>query len=106
MRTYTLSTFVAILVAYCLLPYSSGVLEGFVDPNTPDVRQFLGVPFALPPTGSRRWLPPLRPQSNGRIAATNIGPACPQLLLDSGPPLNISVYSPSGGNQTDFFPLD
>ncbi|KAJ7664776.1 Alpha/Beta hydrolase protein, partial [Mycena rosella] len=37
---------------------ASGTLHGFIDCSAPAVRQFIGVPFALPPTGSRRWLPP------------------------------------------------
>lgn len=85
---------------------SSGFIDGFVNPLNPDVRQFLGVPFSISPTGSRRWLPPSRLQSNDRIIATNIGPACPQLHVSAGSPLNTSVYDSNFGNQTEFFPLD
>jgi acetylcholinesterase len=85
---------------------NSGVLTGFIDSSAPNVRQFLGVPFSLPPTGARRWLPPSRLQSHESMLVTRIRPACPQLLLTAQAPLNISVYSPVGGNQTEFFPLE
>jgi acetylcholinesterase len=84
---------------------SSGILTGFIDPSTPNVRHFLGVPFSLPPTGARRWLPPSVLKSNTSILATIIGPACPQLLVTTQSPLNNSVYAPERGNQTEFFPL-
>ncbi|TVY59708.1 Cocaine esterase [Lachnellula suecica] len=118
MHFFKRSTFLAALAAFgsssltpldCNLQIqtSSGVLNGFINPPTPDVRQFLGVPFSLPPTGNRRWLPPSKLESTCQVAATNIGPACPQLLLaDSAFPFNTSVYSPLGGNQTEYFPLD
>lgn len=80
---------------------SSGILDGFASPSAPDVRQFLGIPFAHPPEGSRRWLPPSKLESKASINATNIGPACPQ---NQGVLKGASVYSPLGGNQTEFFP--
>ncbi|KAF4634691.1 hypothetical protein G7Y89_g3411 [Cudoniella acicularis] len=83
---------------------SSGVLNGFINASAPSVRQFLGVPFALPPTGTRRWQPPSKLESDKPINATNIGPACPQQPLSATPTLY--VYAPSGGNRTEFFPLE
>jgi acetylcholinesterase len=83
----------------------SGLLHGFVKPSAPNVRQFLGVPFAHPPTGPRRWLPPSKLKSSAIFNATSIGPACPQIAF-GGAESGSSVYSPSGGNQTEYFPLD
>ncbi|KAH8653790.1 Alpha/Beta hydrolase protein [Xylariales sp. PMI_506] len=83
---------------------NSGVLTGFVNLSVPDVRQFLGIPFAQPPIGSRRWLPPSRLQSNTSVNATNIGPGCPQLGIATLP--SQDVYSPTGGGRTEFFPLE
>jgi carboxylesterase type B len=85
------------------LKTTSGVFTGIINSTAPNVRQFLGVPFALPPTGSRRWLPPFTFQSDASFAANNIGPACPQLPVTSGI-FNHSAYSPKGGNETEFFP--
>ncbi|KAJ7804048.1 para-nitrobenzyl esterase [Mycena olivaceomarginata] len=83
----------------------SGVLYGFVDPSAPAVRQFLGVPFALPPTGTHRWLPPAAlTASTLSINATSFSPSCPQI------PLSVQtladVFSPKGGNQTEFFAIE
>ena len=36
----------------------SDFLSGFVNSSAPGVRQFLSIPYSLPPTGARRWLPP------------------------------------------------
>jgi acetylcholinesterase len=81
----------------------SGVINGFIDSSTPNVRQFLGVPFAHPPVGHRRWLPPLRLQSNSSVDANDIGPGCPQGPVSSV--ADMSVYSPTGGNYTEYFAL-
>lgn len=81
---------------------SSGLLTGFINSSNPSVHQFLGVPYSLPPNGSRRWLPPSAFYSNGLLSATNIGPACPQIPIAAA--LNGSVYVPNGGNETEFFP--
>jgi acetylcholinesterase len=83
----------------------SGLLHGFIKPSTPNVRQFLGIPFAHPPTGPRRWLPPSELRSTASLNATNIGPACPQIAF-GGAESGSSVYSPGGGNQTEYFPLN
>ncbi|KAJ6496176.1 carboxylesterase, type B [Mycena sanguinolenta] len=95
---YTADTFLQVTTG-------SGTLHGFVSPSYPAVRQFLGVPFALPPTGPRRWLPP-QPITNatGAIDATSFGPSCPQIPLSTQP--RVDVFSPLGGNRTQFFPVE
>lgn len=80
---------------------TSGLLNGFINPAFPNTRQFLGIPFAMPPTGPRRWLPPLGFQSTASFLANDIGPACPQQLLR-----NAQVYSVNGGNMTEFWPSE
>ncbi|KZV94246.1 carotenoid ester lipase precursor [Exidia glandulosa HHB12029] len=51
-----------------------------------NTEQFLGIPFALPPTGRRRFVPPVPYDVyTGVINATAYGLACPQL---GGPPGN------------------
>lgn len=58
---------------------TAGVVHGSIDPITPNVAQFLGVPYAEQPLGARRWLPPIPAAGrNDTIEATNFGPACPQ----------------------------
>ncbi|KAJ7028933.1 carboxylesterase, type B [Mycena alexandri] len=83
----------------------SGILHGFIDPSSPAVLQFLGVPFALPPTGGRRWLPPMSfNDSSVSIHTTAFGPSCPQIPLSTQ--LTPNVFSAKGGNRTEFFPVE
>ncbi|KEF55791.1 uncharacterized protein A1O9_08542, partial [Exophiala aquamarina CBS 119918] len=82
---------------------SSCVLSGFVNSSAPNVRQFLGVPFAQLPEGVRRWLPPVRLQSSASVNAANFGPACPQVWINNE--TSVDVYSPRGGNETEYSPL-
>lgn len=50
---------------------------------------FKGIPYALPPVGSRRWRPPApMPRWRGIRQAAEFGPACPQPRLPSS-----SVYA-------------
>ncbi|KAJ7724108.1 hypothetical protein B0H16DRAFT_1472547 [Mycena metata] len=91
--------------ASCEITTDSGTLHGFVDPSSPTVCQFLGVPFALPPTGARRWLPPMGfNNSSVSINTTVFGPACPQIPLSTQ--LIPDVFSAKGGNRTEFFPVE
>jgi carboxylesterase type B len=61
---------------------STGAYIGLINGTSPNVRQFLNVPYALPPTGDRRWLPPVPPRTNSprAIDATKFGPVCSQHL--------------------------
>jgi para-nitrobenzyl esterase len=53
-----------------------GPLKGIV---TPKVKEYLGIPYATPPVGSLRWLPPQPPaRFKGLFQATQFGNACPQ----------------------------
>ena len=38
---------------------TTGTFTGLIDPQFPNVRQFRSIPYALPPLGPRRWLPPV-----------------------------------------------
>jgi acetylcholinesterase len=82
----------------------SGVLSGFTSSSAPNVRHFLGIPYAYPPIGTRRWLPPSKLKSNASFDASSIGPACPQIGISAQ--TRLDVYSPTGGNQTEYFPLE
>ena len=74
------------------------------------VDEFLGLPYAAPPTGNLRWRPPAPPASwEGVRDATQFGPSCPQATVNNPylPPgpisedcLYLNVYTPtsrSGG---------
>jgi para-nitrobenzyl esterase len=46
---------------------------------------YKGIPFAAPPVGERRWMPPQPPQRrSGRLQAAAYGPACPQPDREDG----------------------
>lgn len=78
---------------------SLGVLRGTLKPLA---REWLRVPFAEPPTGARRWSPPLpkRPWQ-GRLDATTFGAGCPQpagfdppVANTSEDCLSMAIYAP------------
>ncbi|KAJ6024495.1 hypothetical protein N7540_005292 [Penicillium herquei] len=59
----------------------TGTFIGMLNDTYPNVRQFLRVPFAQPPLGDLRWLPPHSlPRSSRKIDSTRYGPACPQYV--------------------------
>ncbi|WP_433252651.1 carboxylesterase/lipase family protein [Actinomadura nitritigenes] len=76
-----------------------GVLRGTV---TADERLFLGVPYAAPPTGERRFRPP-QPAAPwpGVRAATKEGALCPQVGLGSEDCLVLNVYTPPEAESKD-----
>jgi hypothetical protein len=56
----------------------TGTFTGFIDPEVPDVRQWLGVPYGAPPIGDQRFLPPKPAAYAGDVAATEYKPICMQ----------------------------
>lgn len=56
----------------------AGTFTGFIDPEVPDVRQWLGVPYGAPPVGDRRFLPPKPAAYAGQVEATAYKPICMQ----------------------------
>ena len=55
-----------------------GTVYGLINGTTPNVAQFLGIPYAEPPVGSLRWLPPTTKSPMASIDATAFSPSCPQ----------------------------
>jgi para-nitrobenzyl esterase len=78
----------------------SGRLQGVVGAQ---IVEYLGIPYAVPPVGALRWMPP---QSFGRwegiFQATQFGSICPQLdtagttVLGDEDCLFLNVYTPHG----------
>ncbi|KAI1840393.1 hypothetical protein JX266_013401 [Neoarthrinium moseri] len=84
---------------------SSGSVTGFINKTTPDVRQFLGIPFAEPPLGSLRFQPPVAKSAGAPITANKLPANCIQFsgfssgLTIAGPVsqdcLYLNVYTPA-----------
>ncbi|CAJ2508478.1 Uu.00g135040.m01.CDS01 [Anthostomella pinea] len=68
----------------------NGTVIGTADEATPDVRQFLGIPYAKPPVGSLRFMPPEPADAfpGGELAAKVFPPSCMQYLTN-----NASVWT-------------
>ncbi|KAH7363439.1 Alpha/Beta hydrolase protein [Plectosphaerella cucumerina] len=75
------------------LPQGTVVGLTLTDDLPQPVESFRGVPFALPPTGERRFRPaePVKPNPDATIDASQYGPAAPgKPLFAGGPKLNYS----------------
>lgn len=57
---------------------TSGTFTGFVNATSPNVRQWLGIPFGEPPIQDRRFLPPIPAKYRGEADATTYKPICIQ----------------------------
>jgi acetylcholinesterase len=76
---------------------TSGLVKGFINETTPNVAQFLGIPYAEPPVGARRFLPAVpKSREHGVINATRFGCSCPQFNND--PSVDPSVYNVDAPN--------
>ena len=61
---------------------SSGPIQGKVDGN---IFEFLGIPFAAPPTGDLRWKASVEPEDWTEILnTTEFAPVCPQKRYEQG----------------------
>uniref|UniRef100_A0A8C4STH4 Neuroligin 3a n=2 Tax=Polypteridae TaxID=8289 RepID=A0A8C4STH4_ERPCA len=57
------------------------------------VDQFLGVPYAAPPTGEKRFMPPEPPSSwSGIRNATHFAPVCPQNIHNAVPDIMMPIW--------------
>lgn len=58
---------------------NAGPVSGFYNQTAPNVRQFLGIPFAQPPVEDLRFAPPQPAQlRSSTLNATAFGPSCMQ----------------------------
>jgi carboxylesterase type B len=85
-----------------------GLIEG---KYAEGVDQFLGIPYAAPPTGALRWAAPQPAASwHGVRPATSYGGRCAQLASGNGPRVDnenclfLNVYAPSGGRPSGRWP--
>ncbi|EMR72420.1 putative carboxylesterase protein [Eutypa lata UCREL1] len=70
-----------------MLGDTSGHVEGQEASGGNGVSEYLGIPYAVPPVGERRWLPPTSFTGNTTIKATNFGPGCIEIAgADIGEP--------------------
>lgn len=75
-----------------------GTLSGAVH-SSGTMKQFLGIPYAAPPVGERRWAAPVPPAAwTGTRDATKFGNHCPQ--RDTSP---LSYYGTAGGQEDCLF---
>jgi para-nitrobenzyl esterase len=89
-----------------------GPLKGI---NTEKVNMYLGIPYAAPPVGNLRWMPPQPPAKfKGLFRATQFGSACPQAptppfgdgsFIGDENCLFLNVYTPTGDAPPHGFPV-
>lgn len=85
-----------------------GTIHGTVNESTNCVRQFLHIPYAKPPTQSRRFKPPEPVDSypGGELNATKLGPSCPQFLVQDPPTVynqDVLQFNLGGLNNTSTY---
>ena len=75
----------------------SGFLQGIVGAQ---VNQYLGIPYAAPPVGALRWLPP-KPfgRWQGVFQATQFGSECPQTGGGNENCLFLNIYTPAPNHE-------
>ncbi|KAL2838666.1 Alpha/Beta hydrolase protein [Aspergillus pseudodeflectus] len=76
---------------------TSGTVQGFYnDSSAQTVRAFLGIPYAEPPVGIRRWAPPVPKKSlKSWLDAHEFGPSCPLRYSPSDNDIySVLPYSP------------
>lgn len=87
-----------------LVSTTSGHVQGKIDPRFPNVRQFLGIPYAQPPVGDLRWkAPESLSQPDAQIEATELPPSCNQFLSSTGGSLyteDVLQFNLQGLNRT------
>ncbi|KAK0701943.1 Alpha/Beta hydrolase protein [Lasiosphaeria miniovina] len=68
-------------VSHTSVTIAGGRVHGMIDHSMPNVRQFLGIPYAQPPVGKLRFAAPQPALPFGDLDATHMPPSCPQFLM-------------------------
>lgn len=77
-----------------LIETDLGPVQG-TESDVEDVRAFLNIPFAAPPTGENRWRPPQPPEPwEEPLEATEPGPSCPQAAVGTAQILDTPEWDP------------
>lgn len=82
---------------------TSGKILGVDSPKMPGVSQFLGIPFAQPPTGANRWLRPQNYNSTAEFRAVKQAASCRgSITMMSGSNIGedclyLNVWAPNKG---------
>ena len=94
----------AITVAgFPVVETTSGTVRGYYP--EPDLRAFLGIPYAQPPIGSRRFRPPepVKQKQDRMIDATLFGFSCYQYRVDI---VGATALGPTTGESEDCLTLN
>lgn len=84
----------AAAATFPVIQSNHGPVKGAASPFRDGVTAYKGIPYAAPPTGSKRWTPPIKPESwTDTLHATEFGPQCAQPYSEAG------IFS-SGKNST------
>jgi carboxylesterase type B len=70
---------------------SSGAVQGHASSWQPDVSEYLGIPYAKPPTGPLRFAAPQKYEGTSNINAARFSPDCPANV--ASPPGTTITYS-------------
>ncbi|KAK3696624.1 hypothetical protein LTR37_017877 [Vermiconidia calcicola] len=79
---------------------SDGEIIGHLAKNRSSVLEFLGIPYAQPPTGNLRFAAPAKRQGSGSYVASDWSSDCPQA---SSPPYDFPGFTPRAQQIINYF---
>lgn len=79
---------------------TNGPVFGHAASNSPDVLEYLGIPYAKPPVGDLRFAPPERFRDNKPYEAAHFGHDCP---LTPSPPVDYPDLTPQAPRILAYF---